>query len=81
MACIVDFTILILESLLILVTPVLFCCLHLSARAVDPAQICYILNLTCFIPQYTSTGPSTDKFTKSIMDVIWQSGKLDSLLN
>ena len=39
MACIFDFAVLFFESLLILVTHVLSCDLHLSAHAVEPVQI------------------------------------------
>ena len=40
-----------------------------------------ILLLTSFTPHYTSSGSSADLFTKSIMVVIWQAGKFNSLLN
>ena len=74
MACTVDLGVLFLESMLILVTHVLFC-----THAVEPVQICYtciVLLLSSFTPQYTSSGPNADLFTKSIMDVIWQPGNL-----
>ena len=44
-ACMADFAVLFLESLLILFTHVLFCCLHLCVHAVDQVQICY----TCIV--------------------------------
>ena len=41
MAYMIDFAVLFLESLLTLVTHVLFCYLYLSAHVVDLVQICY----------------------------------------
>ena len=40
-----------------------------------------LLLLSCFTPQQTFSGLSENLFTKSITDVIWQPGKLESLLN
>ena len=60
MVCMVDLGVLFLQSLLTLVTHVLFCCLHLSTCAVDPVQICYTYIVLLFTPQYTYSGPSTD---------------------
>ena len=40
------------------VTHVLFCCLHVTAHAVDPVQICYTCIVLLFAPQYTYSGPS-----------------------
>ena len=43
---------------------------------------CIVLLLSSFTtPHYMSRGPSADLFTKSVMGVIWQHGKLNSLLN
>ena len=42
------------------VTHVLFCCLHVSAHAVDPVQICYTCIVLLFTSQYTYSGPSSD---------------------
>ena len=39
---------------------------------------CYF---SCFTPQYTSSGLSADLLTTSIMDIIWQLGKFNRLLN
>ena len=58
MACMVNFSVSFLGSMLILVTHILFCCLHLSVRAVDPGQICYpciVMLFNCFSLQWTSS--------------------------
>ena len=51
------------ESLLLLVTHVLFCCLHISTHTVDPVQICYTCIVLLFTPWCTYGGPSSDLFT------------------
>ena len=60
MACMVDFAVLILES-------VAYC-----------SYTCIVL---LFTPHCSCSGPSSDLFTKSIMDVIWQPAKFNSLFN
>ena len=47
MACMFDVGVLFLESLLTLVTYVLFCCLDLTTHPVDPVQIFYKINHGC----------------------------------
>ena len=60
MACMVDFAVLVLESI---------------------SYCSYTCIVPLFTPHCTSSGPSSDLLTKSIMDVIWQSAKIDSLSN
>ena len=60
MACMVDFAVLFVESLLILVPRVLFYCLYLRVHAVRYVTHVLLCYFSCFTPQCTSSGPSLD---------------------